>query len=158
MLSKNEEDRVQELTGNSLFVNAADTTTTVPLPGIQTGPYFDAECVAALKKGGFSVVSLSNFFWFEEDFYNAVRRFADFYATYETLGKNFAVGSSYAQIEEALRNQKVVGLISSQNSMIIDNEIRPTHYEPNTPGKNTSRRWARREESRRLKQVRGIGD
>lgn len=124
MASTNEEDRVEALTEKSLFVNAADTTTVVPLPGIQTGPYFDSECVSKLRKGGFNVVALSNFFWLFDDFYNAVRRFGDFYEKLGTLGENIAAGLSYSQIEDAISKGKVVALVTSQNSMIIDNDIR----------------------------------
>ena len=65
----------------------------VPLPGIQTGPYFDSECVSTLRKGGFSVVSLTNIFWLFDDFYNAVRRFADLDDAFDKLGENVAMRS-----------------------------------------------------------------
>lgn len=107
------------------FVNAADTTTVVPLPGIQTGPYFNRDYVKSLLKGGFHVVHLNNLFWLYDDFYNAVRRLSHFYTLLSNeLRDQVRLVRQCSDVARAREEGKLAVLVHSQNAMILDNDIR----------------------------------
>lgn len=118
-------DRGKRLWQEAPLVNAADVTTVVPLPGIQTGPSFNREYVRAILKGGFSVVHVNNLFWLYDDFYQAARRLGQFYALVSgELREEVRIVHQFVDIQRAREEGKLAVIVHSQNATILDNDIR----------------------------------
>lgn len=118
------DDRQERLFRDAPFVNASDLTTVGSLPGYPTGSNFNAEYIARLKQGRFTVVSASLVFWLYDDFYEAARRIHDFHRLAKRHPDDLRMVWNYADIAAAEAEGKIAILMHAHTPSIIGNDLR----------------------------------